>query len=175
MNSLTVCFSGRTPQLTKTIFACAHAGAAAAARIAVRGRDGGAYCGAGSFLWTPAVQGLSLLLLNAAATRSHEAMLVGSGKSPALSLSYAISKEPQWLGDVFGYDANGRCFAKRLFKRTNSEGKRPGPIIVALNERLLPATSIEVIYEGRQISDPGYLLSIASAIEEQIQPCAIAA
>lgn len=173
MNSLTICFAGRTPQLTKTVFAHALAGAAAA-RMAVRGRDGGAYCGAGSFLWTPAVQGLSLLLLNAAATRS-EAMLIGAGKSPALSLSYAISKEPQWIGDVFGYDSSGRCLAKRLFKRTNSEGKRPGPIIVALNEKLLPSSAIEVIYEGRRITDPGYLLSLAAAIEEEVQICPLAA
>jgi hypothetical protein len=118
-------------------------GAASDERCSIRGKTGGAFRQAGSFQWTSAVRALSLLAVKAVAT-PQDAMIQGEAASLAVSLDYAISKQPEWLTDLFGCDHAGISYARRLVLRTNPERKRPGPVVLALNSVYLPASSIEV-------------------------------
>lgn len=112
-------------------------------RCSIRGKTGGAYRQAGSFQWTSAVRALSLLAVKAVIT-PLDALIQGEEGSLAASLDYAISKQPQWLIELFGCDHEGISYARRLVLRTNPERKRPGPVVLALNSVYLPASSIEV-------------------------------
>lgn len=122
------------------------------ARSTVRGKTSGAMKGFGTFQWTAAVQALSCLVLRAviAAMRAGETSRYVSGgrSSLAISLDYAISKQVQWLQDMFGVDSKGNLIARRLILRTNPNCKRPGPVILALNEKFLPTPYISIVIEG---------------------------
>ncbi len=120
-------------------------------RCSIRGKTGGAYRQAGSFQWTSAVRALSLLAVKAITT-PQDALIQGEGGSLAASLDYAISKQPEWLTDLFGCDREGISYARRLVLRTNPERKRPGPVVLALNSVYLPYSSIEVFVNGKSAS-----------------------
>ena len=62
----------------------------------------------------------------------------------AIALDHALSKEPQWLTEMFGADASGRAMARRLFIRENAERKRAGPVVIALNRLALPPENISI-------------------------------
>ncbi len=116
-------------------------------RCSIRGKTGGAYRRAGSFQWTSAVRALSLLAVKAIAT-PEDALIQGEGGSLAASLDYAMSKQPEWLTDLFGCDREGVSYARRLILRTNPERKRPGPVVLALNSVYMPLSSIVVYVNG---------------------------
>jgi hypothetical protein len=126
-------------------------GTAAGPRVTVRGKTGGAFRSAGSFQWTSAVKALSLLMLKTASSDEQQ-VLRGEGNSLASSLDYAISKQPQWLAEMFGCDHLGICFIRRCILRTNPERKRPGPVTLAMNLSYLPAASIEINIDGHRAS-----------------------
>jgi hypothetical protein len=122
-------------------------------RQTVRGKTSGAMRCVGSFQWTSAVKALSVLIVKAA-MRPESAVLQGCSGSLAASLDYALSKQPAWLSEMFGCDANGISFARRLVLRTNPERKRPGPVVLAVNDMYLSAASIEVHADGVLASTP---------------------
>jgi len=131
-----------------------------ARQVSVRGRDGGALARAstGTFPWTRAVKALSVLVLRTYLSHVDEGVIPvisGYRGSMAASLDYALSKEPQWIVDLFGTDSSGRASARRLVKRTNPECKRPGPVFLGLNEHLIDASSIEIIVGGERINSEG--------------------
>lgn len=132
-------------------------------RLTVRGKTGGAFRSAGSFQWTSAVKAFSLLLLKTAA-RDEQPVLKGEANSLASSLDYAISKQPQWLAEMFGCDHNGICFVRRCILRTNPERKRPGPVTLAVNLSYLPAASIEVHIDGKAAT-ADEMLSLCAQLE----------
>lgn len=146
MRQLKLFFNGG--QLSQIEF---HNGAPGDVRVCVRGKCAGAYARAGSFQWTSAVRGLSLLLVRAC-DASQSPTLHGDAGSLAASLDYAISKEPMWLTDMFGYDSDGVCTARRIVLRTNTERKRPGPTVVSLNHRYLRSDCISIFTDGRRCS-----------------------
>lgn len=137
---------------------------------AVRGKTAGAYKGFSTFQWTPAVQSMVMLTLRAAARALEPscpiAMLHGYDGSPASSLDYSIGKTPVWMLDIFGVDRAGTAIAKRLFKRTNPERKRSGPVAVSLNENMLPAGEIAIFLNETLVSDHAVLLQLADEIED---------
>mgnify|MGYP000591045790 CR=1 FL=1 len=136
---------------------------------AVRGKTCGAYHGYSTFQWTPAVQSMVLLVLKTAAlgkeNRLSEALIEGGQGSPASSLDYSIGKAPAWMLDVFGVDRSGLPLAKRLFRRTNPERKRNGPVAVAINESMLPSSAISIFINHQEIQDSKTLLKAAEEIE----------
>lgn len=136
---------------------------------AVRGKTAGAYHGYSTFQWTPAVQSMALLVLRTAAlgreNRLSEALIEGGQGSPASSLDYSIGKAPAWMLDIFGVDRSGSPLAKRLFRRTNPERKRNGPVAVAINESMLPSPAITIFIDHREIQDSKTLLEAAEEIE----------
>lgn len=136
-------------------------------RLSVRGKTGGAFRSAGSFQWTSAVKAFSLLLLKTAAC-DEQPVLRGEANSLASSLDYAISKQPQWLAEMFGCDHHGICFIRRCILRTNPERKRPGPVTLAVNLSYLPAASIEINIDGR-VATKEETLALSEQLERSPQ------
>ena len=136
-------------------------------KCCVRGKLSGAYDGYGTFQWTKAVQGLTLLLVRA---KIHDAFqstnpmmgphLIGHRLSPAASLDYALDKQTTWLVDLFGCDKYGMCLARRMIKRTNSGRKRAGPVSLSLNTKFLETNDIDVMLDKEVITEPSRLLEI---------------
>lgn len=121
------------------------------ARASVRGKTGGVFRTAGSFQWTSAVKALALLMVKTCLQPSG-GMIKGDSGSLAASLDYAISKQPLWLGEMFGNDKNGICLVRRLILRTNPERKRPGPVTLGINQTYLPANSVRIFADGHLCS-----------------------
>lgn len=140
-------------------------------KCCVRGKLSGAYDGYGTFQWTKAVQGLTLLLVRA---KIHDAFqstnpmmgphLIGHRLSPAASLDYALDKQTTWLVDMFGCDKYGMCLARRMIKRTNSGRKRAGPVSLSLNSKFLETNDIEVMLDRSVIQDTQKLMEIYAGI-----------
>jgi hypothetical protein len=127
-----------------------------ATRVTVRGKTAGAFRDAGTFQWTSAVRGLCILL-----GKSKMVHLVGDGHSTAnisglqgslaASLDYAITKQPIWIREMFGSDMQGNTLAQRLISRTNPNRKRPGPVVLALNERAVSLADIVIFWNGKSV------------------------
>jgi hypothetical protein len=125
-------------------------------RLTVRGKTAGAMRDAGTFQWTSAVRGLCILLAKVKMIKvlggEHKtANILGYQGSLAASLDYAITKQPVWIRDMFGTDAGGNTLAQRLIARTNPNRKRPGPVVLGLNERAVSAADITIIWNDRVV------------------------
>ena len=134
----------------------------------VRGKTAGAFRGAGSFQWTSAVRAISALFLRHLISQqipTVDNQISGGHSSLASSLDYALSKAPRWLCEMFGTYQNGQITAKRLFLTTNPNQKRPGPVIIAINEAAIAPGDVRVIVDGREVLDPKLLLSILDEVE----------
>lgn len=118
------------------------------ARVCVRGKTSGPCRTAGSFQWTSAVKALSLLVVKTALSPDN-ALVKGDGHSLAASLDYAISKQPMWLSEMFGWDPKGVSLARRLILRTNPERKRPGPVTLGINQKYLLPNAISIYVDGK--------------------------
>ncbi len=133
----------------------------------VRAVDGASV---GTFSWSRAVQALTILLLRTLLHRSDRAVipvLEGGQGSLAASLDYAISKETQWLCEMFGVDAHGRSIARRLITRQNPERKRAGPVSVSCGEKIAKDASIEVFLASRRLSTSDIRL-LLTALESSV-------
>jgi hypothetical protein len=93
-----------------------------------------------------------------------EGYLQGGRGSLVASLDYALTKGPSWLFDMFGVTALGTMRAKRLFRVTNPNRKRPGPVTIAVNTNLLPVDGIEVLLDGIPVTETSTLLFIVRQI-----------
>ena len=138
-------------------------------RTAIRGCQGPA--GIGTFQWTRAVRAMSQLLVKQALTgcrrgRGGEspmpALLSGYAGSLAASLDYALSKQPQWLHDMFGTTSRGDSVARLIFRRMNPERKRPGPVQVFVGNAEF---RVEVAVDNARAGEAGLLEKIASALD----------
>ena len=119
----------------------------------------------GTFNWSGAVRALAILVVRTKACSLDPGalpskVLSGERGSPATSLDYAISKEPNWLLDMFGFDSKGDSLTKRLFRKTNSGGKRPGPVSVALNESFLDCKDIAIYLDGAELTSTEELIRL---------------
>jgi len=117
-------------------------------RISTRGKTAGPSRACGSFQWTAAVKAFAVLAVKTRSTPEN-ALLMGTSNSLAASLDYAISKQPLWLSEMFGCDHTGTSLLRRMILRTNPERKRPGPVILGINQMYFSPTSI-VIFEGNK-------------------------
>lgn len=127
-------------------------------RLSVRGKTAGAFRNAGTFQWTSAVRGLCILMARAklaciqgATSEVSTGQILGHRASMAASLDYAITKQPAWTRDMFGWDMNGTTLVQRLIHRTNPNRKRPGPVILALNERALSPVDVAIYWDGHVV------------------------
>lgn len=136
--------------------------------VSVRGKSGGAYNRCGSFQWTSGVRAVCIAFLRHILARRIEgfpAHFQGGKASLASSLDYALSKEPAWLGEMFGQTATGACFGRRLFKITNPNRKRPGPVILAVNHVLVKSEDVRVTLNGQRVDGTEALLKILEALD----------
>ncbi|MCB0325432.1 MAG: hypothetical protein KDD69_17740 [Bdellovibrionales bacterium] len=145
---------------------------------AVRGKSTGLPGTVGSFQWTPAVQALSIVLLKTAAWGRETQLegedatprLEGTAPSPASSLGYAISKQSDWLLDIFGLDRKGSTIAKRILRTHNAAQRLKGPAVISVNTNQLSPDNIKVYVDELQVCDPKVLLNLAYFIERLWRP-----
>ncbi len=126
---------------------------------AVRGKTPGAYRSAGTFQLSSAVRALCILFVKAALARKSPVpttppLLLGFQGSLAASLDYALTKQPHWLKIMFGHDGAGRCLAQRFFHRTNPNRKRPGPVVLGMNEHVISPEDIRIFW-NQESADQG--------------------
>ncbi|NDC37488.1 MAG: hypothetical protein EBZ48_05495 [Proteobacteria bacterium] len=164
-NKILLDFHGNIPELTQVIFNPRGS----TPRTTVRGKTAGALKGAGTFQWTSAVRALSVIAVRAAISARTGAALTtaalsGMGGSLASTLDYAISKEPSWSCDMFGVDGNGRSLIRRMFVRTNSERKFPGPVVIGLNSAFLAPEQIIIRWDGALVSDVAQMDTLAQGL-----------
>lgn len=160
---LTFC-SGNTVELFRVD--CSIGGAAPL--TCVRGRTSGAYQGVGTFHWSSAVRAVACLFLKAKLideSERVEPMLIGGARSLAASLDYALTKHPGWLVDMFGVSAGGKTLANRLVRVTNSHRKRGGPVAISLNSHVCPQDCVDILLDGKTVSDLDTLRSMLKGIE----------
>lgn len=138
--------------------------------VVIRGKTSGAYTRFGSFQWTSGVRAVCAAFMRFAMSEQKSNVdycLIGTKGSLAASLDYALSKGPAWIGEMFGSTPGGGLFAKRLFRITNPNRKRPGPVALSVNRNLIQAESIQVVWNSRKVDDPKDLALILAAIEAQ--------
>lgn len=159
--------SDRQLELIKT---CFHSPLLPQPITAVRGKTAGAFSTTATFQWTSAVQALSILLLRAVErveTKRHsiDPLLEGGKGSLASSLDASLYKQTAWL-DLFGATSRGDSMSRRVLTRTNPGRRRSGPVMIALNERILPANCIEVYLDNNRVKDGQQLTRFADTIEK---------
>jgi hypothetical protein len=96
---------------------------------------------------------------------NEDPLLSGTQGSLAASLDYAMSKQPSWILDMFGFDADGKCIARRLINRSNTERKRPGPVTLALKPLVIRESEIQIYWESKLITSAHELAYILAQIE----------
>jgi hypothetical protein len=143
--------------------------------VSVRGKSAGALKASGSFQWTAAVKALALLFLKiSAAERSSskqasDYLIEGLKGSLAASLDYALSKQPEWLREMFGLTGHGIVYARRLILRTNAERKRPGPVTLGLNTLVLKPTNIRIFNHGEELTSYEALAGLLAQFESDAE------
>jgi hypothetical protein len=138
----------------------------------VRGKTAGAFRNVGSFQWTTAVKALSLLAIKAglaqrAGVTRVDHRLAGEKGSLAASLDYAISKQPEWLVEMFGVDSRGISLVRRLVRRTNPERKRPGPVVLGFSEAALESIWFRFTLNGASVESISELESLFACLTEE--------
>jgi hypothetical protein len=167
LNQLVLEFYGSPPELYRTRFTNMLGDKS----WSMRGRIHSDVYGGGSFHWTSAVKALSLLLVGIAkATTLGEPVdlvrLSGQRGSLARSLDYALSKQPEWVLQMFGFDCNGQAYLRRLLRRNNPEMKRAGPVMIGINPNTLLEIKLEIQVNGRILKDGNQLMKLTQALEE---------
>ncbi|MCB0353223.1 MAG: hypothetical protein KDD64_06840 [Bdellovibrionales bacterium] len=162
--------SGKRPELVRTEFDLSSGGKASAPQVAVRGKTPGAHHTHHTFQWSKAVKALCVIALSEKIRAENLPLpLTGGVGSLAASLDYAITKEPQWIRDIFGSDTKGKSFAKRLFLRTNPNQKRSGPVSVRFNPTLLAPYQIFIFVGRKPVISRRKLEALLRQIVPQIQ------
>lgn len=122
----------------------------------VRGKTAGAFAfqQCGTFQWSSAVMAMSLLFVRAKlrsldpGVSPWSPLLQGGRGSPASSLDMSIMARTSWLADMFGVSTAGELVARRIFIRSNSSLKMPGPVSISLNPRIVSDNAIDIIFDG---------------------------
>ena len=138
-------------------------------KVCVRGKTCGAYQGAGTFQWSSAVRALSVLAIRHNLSQSPVSgiapQILGELASLAASLDYAITKQPIWITEMFGTDAHGLSLVRRFVVRTNSNRKRTGPVVVALNANAFPSGSVRIFLNGKRVTESESLMKLLETLE----------
>lgn len=136
----------------------------------IRGKTAGAYVTYGSFQWTSGVRGVCAAFLRFLISEEGDAVdfcLVGGKGSLAASLDYALSKGPAWLGEMFGSGLGGNQLARRIFKITNPNRKRPGPVAISVNKNVVSAEQVQIYWDNKLVTDAAQLYALLMGIEAQ--------
>jgi hypothetical protein len=137
--------------------------------LSVRGKSTTGHYADATFQWTSALQALTILLLKSAALGS-DYLMSGLRASPAASLDFAISKQPRWLLEVFGADAQGISLIRRVVNRQNSNLKRPGPLCISINTSALSPSDITISVNGQDVRDWKKINELGDSLAHQLFP-----
>ncbi len=151
MSELILWFS-RSPEhieLERTVYVD-HYGAET---VAIRGKNSGAYKGAGVFQWTPGVRALTVVFVEALVRHLKQIstflpLLEGEKGSLAFSLHYALAKQPAWLFEMFGSDEDGNANLRKILFRSSLGTNK---VAVSLNEEALSASSVKVYIDRTEL------------------------
>jgi hypothetical protein len=139
--------------------------------VAIRGKTIGAFKNVGTFQWTSAVRALCVLCVRSVIAgldrKSIAGQLSGLKSSLAASLDYALSKQPAWLREVCGSDPQGNAYIRKLIVRTNPERKRPGPVVLGLNERSIQVEDIHIFWDRKRLASKEELQKLLVAINTE--------
>jgi hypothetical protein len=143
-------------------------------RRSVRGKTAGAFKNVGSFQWTTAVKALAILALKTGSVQVARSagighQLVGGKGSFAASLDYALSKQPEWLTEMFGVDSGGISVARRLILRTNPERKRPGPVVLCFSENAINTVQFRFTFNGSAVESLDAIQHLLSQLSENMK------
>jgi hypothetical protein len=136
----------------------------------IRGKTAGAYITCGSFQWTSGVRGVCAAFLRFVLSEAGDTVdfcLVGGKGSLAASLDYALSKGPSWLGEMFGSGIGGSQLARRIFKITNPNRKRPGPVAISVNKNVVSVDHVQIYWDNKLVTDSAQLYAMLVGVEEQ--------
>jgi hypothetical protein len=136
----------------------------------IRGKTAGAYVSYGSFQWTSGVRGVCAAFLRFVLSEAGDTVdfcLVGGKGSLAASLDYALSKGPSWLGEMFGSGIGGSQLARRIFKITNPNRKRPGPVAISVNKNVVSVDQVQIYWDNKLVTDLTQLYAMLVGVEEQ--------
>lgn len=141
-------------------------------KISIRGKTSGAFANVGNFQWTSAVRAFCVLCVRTVLALGHRELrevsqISGLRGSLASSLDYALSKQPAWLREIGGLDNQGNAYVRRLIVRTNPECKRPGPVILGVNSRVLAFDRIHIFWEKTRVETVDGLRSLLSALDTE--------
>lgn len=111
----------------------------------------------GSFLWTGAVQALTLLLVEEALARglpqsAHMPSLVGGTGTAAATLDYALDREPLWMKEVFGVDKENTSLVKTLISRVNPRRKREGEVQISFRTNVRKGLTLRCVRHSDRAS-----------------------
>ena len=169
MNTITLHLSPlEDPQLLEVVFTSEIE---SVRHHSVRGKTCGALGTGRAFQWTSAVKALVVLFINAKLDTKDDQMrttlglLSGEKGSLAASLDYALSKQPNWIGEMFGVSANGDCYLRKLLVRTNPERKYAGPVILGIRRNKLSRENIHILINQKEC-DPATLSIITRILGE---------
>jgi hypothetical protein len=139
-------------------------------RSCFRGKTPGAYHSDGSFQWTSGVRAVCVAFMKmrlSGIDPELDTCVVGDRASMAASLDYALSKRPVWLEDMFGVGSGGRQNAQRIFRVTNPNRKRPGPVALSVNSTIILPENISIFWHNKKVDDPDLLRRMIDSIERQ--------
>jgi len=140
----------------------------AAPICAVRGRAFRPGNTEASFQWSAGIRAISLFLTRAALLHlegnTSSPILEGGASTAAATLDYALSRQSNWLVDLFGSDPQGLSLARRFICRTNPERKRPGPVKLFLNSSFLAADCISIQRDGAPCNSAEALQDLCSEL-----------
>lgn len=128
-------------------------------------RGAGLSCTAGTFTWSSAVHGLTTMLLRARLNLDAPHLSGGRG-SAAAAVEYAVTKEPQWLLDMFGTDGAGHSLIRRFVRRFNPNMKRPGPAELTVFRE----ASVSVFSGSEMLFDDNLVRSALTRLEQTWRP-----
>jgi hypothetical protein len=141
--------------------------------VAIRGKTIGAFKNVGTFQWTAAVRALCVLCIRSVIAAQDQnsiaGQLSGTKSSLAASLDYALSKQPSWLREVCGVDAQGNAYMRKLIVRTNPERKRPGPVVLGLNERTIDINGIHIFRDRKKLTSADELHALLGTINTEAE------
>jgi hypothetical protein len=68
---------------------------------------------------------------------------------------------------MFGTGLGGNQFARRIFKITNPNRKRPGPVAISVNKNVVSAEQVQIYWDNKLVTDPSQLYAMLAGIEAQ--------
>jgi len=68
---------------------------------------------------------------------------------------------------MFGVERNGHARIRRIIKRSNSERKLPGPVVLGINTLNISPATITIWWNGARVVEPTVLKTLIDLLELQ--------